>query len=132
LAGCRAHMWTKEVFMSSEDADARPIGFLVAGQFEKNRFGGKGGTFQYYIVPGFGVHPGVSAMFDCFTFGFAKRESRVKMNDKSFGYLRADLLTYAAEGKTRKFLPFIAALSEYAEQIEKGEVEEEDVSEDQS
>jgi RecA/RadA recombinase len=124
LAGVRIHMWAKETFMSSDDEDAKPLGFLVAGQVEKLRFGGKGRTFQFYIVPGYGVHPGVTAMMDCFTYGFAERGSRVKMDDKSYGYLKADLLTYAAEGKTRKFTPFVDKLEHYAQEIIKGNVDE--------
>lgn len=114
LAGVRLMLWTAETFSDDKDAN-RPIGFLVKGQVEKLRFGGKGGEFQFYIVPGFGVHPGVSAMFDCFELGIAKRDARVKLGDKSMGYLKADLLSYAAEGKTRKFLPFQEELSIRAE-----------------
>jgi RecA/RadA recombinase len=133
LCGVIVHMWTKEVFMSGEkdDPENRPLGFLVGGQVEKLRFGGKGRMFQFYIVPGFGVHPGVTAMFDAFAYGFAERGSRVKMNDKSFGYLKSDLLTYAAEGKSRKFTPFVDALRGYADDIEKGNVDD-GVSEDQT
>jgi hypothetical protein len=114
-----------------DDPENRPLGFLVGGQVEKLRFGGKGRMFQFYIVPGFGVHPGVTAMFDAFAYGFAERGSRVKMNDKSFGYLKSDLLTYAAEGKSRKFTPFVDALRGYADDIEKGNVDD-GVSEDQT
>ena len=126
LAGVRVHMWTKEVFMSGEkdDPENRPLGFLVGGQVEKLRFGGKGRSFQFYIVPGFGVHPGVTAMFDAIANGFAERTKvgQIKMNDKTFGRIKSELLTYAAEGKSRKFTPFIEVLNDYATEIKKGNV----------
>ena|SRR5688572_3177143 len=111
LAGVRAALWVSEAFYSD---DHKPYGFVVSGALEKLRFGGKGGRFQFYTVPGFGVHPGVSAMFDCFELGLAERDKsgRVKLDGKSLGYIRTDLLSYAAEGKTRKFLPFLELVSE--------------------
>jgi len=45
--------------------------------------------------------------------GLAERGTTVKIDGKSLGYLKKDLLSYAAEGKQRKFDPFIEALQEY-------------------
>ena len=118
LAGVRLMLWTGEAFY--DDKTGKPLGFLVKGKVEKLRFGGKGGEFQFYIVPGFGIHVGVSAMFDCFEFELAERGTRVKLDDRNIGYLKTDLLSYAALGKTRKFLPFIDKLNEYADKVEKG------------
>ena len=112
-------LWVGEYF---GDDNNRPIGFLVKGHVDKLRFGGKGGEFQFYIVPGLGVHPGVSAMFDCFDLGLAERSARVKLHDRSLGFLKADLLTYAAQGKTRKFLPFLEEVDKHAEKVKRGEV----------
>lgn len=119
LAGVRAMMWTAESFYSGDD-ESTPVGFLVRGRIEKLRFGGRGREFQFYIVPDFGVHQGVSAMFDCFDLGLAERDNRVKLDGKSLGYLKADLLTYAAEGKSRKFYPFLDLLMAEYERIEHG------------
>jgi RecA/RadA recombinase len=124
LAGVRIMMWTAETFYEKEDdPDSKPLGFLVKGQVEKLRFGGRGREFTFYIVPGFGVHPGASAMFDCVSFGLAEREARVKLDGKSMGYLKADLLKYASEGRTRKFNPFVEKINEYALKVERGEIE---------
>jgi RecA/RadA recombinase len=123
LAGVRVHMWSGEKFFEDEDtAMENPIGFLVKGAIEKNRFGGPGRNFQFYIVPGIGVHVGVSAMFDCFAFGLAERGSRVKLGERSVGFLKADLLSYAADGRMRKFYPFMEAMDEYSKHVERGDV----------
>lgn len=130
MAAVRIMIWGKEQFTVSEDDD-RPIGFLVEGKTEKLRFGGKGRTFSYYIVPGLGVHPGVSAMFDCFNYGLAERGTTVKMEGKSMGYIKKEFLTYAETGKTLKFNPFVEALQEYQEtKLKWGIPEEEDVEAD--
>ncbi len=119
LAAARVMIWPSETITLSED-DPKPIGFYVRGKTEKFRYGGRGKEFGYYIVPDYGVHVGASAMFDCFALGLAERSSTVKMEGKSYGYLKKDLLTYAYEGKQRKFDPFVERLQEYEkEQLRK-------------
>lgn len=112
MAAVRIMIWTEEIL---ENDDGVTFGFLAAGQVEKLRFGGKGKfrQFNYYIVPGLGVHPGASAMFDCFSLGLAERGGTVKMEGKSMGYLKKDFLQYALSGKNRKFEPFQEALAQY-------------------
>lgn len=124
LAGVRLMLWNGESFFKDDNDPTSPaLGFLVKGQVEKLRFGGRGRKFQFYIVPGHGVHPGVTAMFDAFDLGLAERGSRVKLDGKSLGFLKADLLSYAAEGKRRKFYPFQDAIRNYTEEVERGAVE---------
>lgn len=135
LAGLRLMLWTDEVFRVDDEDKGSPIlGFVVRGQVEKLRFGGRGRTFTFYIVPGYGVHEGVSAMFDAFEMTYrmkktpldylkAERGARVKLNGKSLGYLKKDLLSYALEGKRRKFYPFQEAMSRFVEDVEKGVIE---------
>jgi RecA/RadA recombinase len=114
LAASRVMIWPTERFTeTNEHGEEEPIGFLVSGKLEKLRYGGPGREFQYYIVPGYGVHEGASAMFDCFSLGLAKRDTTVKLDGKSMGYLKKDLLLYAHEGKQRKFEPFVEALKEH-------------------
>lgn len=112
LSQVRIMLWTGEVFAND---DGSALGFLVEGRVEKLRYGGRGREFQFYIVPQYGVHVGASAMFDCFTHGMAERDKsgRVKIDGKSLGYIKANMLTYAAEGKSRKFEPFIEAAASY-------------------
>ena len=143
LAGVRLMIWKGEAFRENDEDDSSPyIGFGVNGQVEKLRFGGPGRKFQYYIVPGLGVHPGVSAMLDAFeitarldklkkkgkigkevaSYMTAERGARVKLDGKSLGFLKKDLLMYAAEGKRRKFYPFQEIMARFAEDVEKGVV----------
>jgi len=121
LAGVRLMLWSGEAFYQDDNDPTSPaLGFLVKGQVEKLRFGGRGRKFQFYIVPGYGVHTGVTAMFDAFDFGLAERGSRVKLDGKSLGFLKKDLLEYAAEGKRRKFYPFEEVMANLANDVEKG------------
>lgn len=119
----RMMIWPQETLRDNDD---ELLGFLVKGVLEKHTFGGKGRTFTYYIVPEYGVHVGASAMFDCFTYELATRGAHVKIGDKSLGYLKADLLTYAREGKSIKFNPFIEELEKYEEKIMKEGIEDAD------
>ncbi len=133
MAAVRIMIWGKEQFIDSEN---NPIGYLVEGKTEKLRFGARGKNFTYYIVPGLGVHPGASAMFDCFTYGLAVRDTTVKMDGKSMGYLKKDFLDYALGGKERKFDPFVEALQKYQDTelrwgVDEGK-EDEDVDRDAS
>lgn len=109
-AATRIMMWPEKTYFprnkDGTDDTNNVLGFLVAGQVEKLRYGGRGRKFRFYIVPGYGVHEGASAMFDCLEYGFAESKATVKIGDKSFGYLSATLLSAAAEGNTRKFTAF--------------------------
>jgi len=142
LAGVRLMLWTDEVFREDDDDKASTIlGFLVKGQVEKLRFGGRGRTFGFYIVPGYGVHEGVSAMFDAFEITYrmrknpipylkAERKTVVKLNGKGLGFLKKDLLKYALEGKRRKFYPFQEVMARVTDDVEKGLVSLEEGDED--
>jgi RecA/RadA recombinase len=105
--------------LKDDDPTSPLLGFQVKGQIEKLRYGGRGEAFSFFIVPGYGVHQGVSAMFDCFTYKLAEQGSTVKLDGKSLGYIRKDLLTYAAKGKERKFDPFVEKLQEYEKDLAK-------------
>ena len=141
LAGTRIMMWSQSAFYENDDDPTSPaLGFLVSGQIEKLRFGGRGRKFQFYIVPGYGVHAGVTAMFDAFDltarlkktkidvpYMSAERKNRVLLDGKSLGFLKRDLLEYAAEGKRRKFYPFEEVMSRFASDVEKGLIDLEEM-----
>lgn len=151
LAGVRLMLWSAEAFYENEDDPTAPaLGFRVAGQVEKLRFGGRGRKFQFYIVPGYGVHPGVTAMFDAFDltallnhakkkgwirsdaapYMTAERGARVKLDDKNLGFLKKDLLEYAAQGKRRKFYPFEEVIARFTDDVENGRINMEEVEGD--
>lgn len=112
-AAQRLMLWTGETIRESDDDPNTTMGFYVNGQVEKLRYGSRNKTFGFYIVPDFGVHIGASAMFDCFEYGLAKRDTHVKIDGKSLGFLKKDLLKYAMTGKQRKFDPFVEALEKF-------------------
>jgi RecA/RadA recombinase len=130
IAAVRIMLWGEKVWKESDEPDSATLGFQVRGQIEKLRFGGRGRSFGFYIVPGYGVHTGASAMFDCFELGLAEQGSTVKMDGKSLGYIRKDLLSYAAEGKMRKFTPFVEKLAENEQDLLK-ELDKETPDEDE-
>lgn len=116
LAASRVMIWPGEtIYSDSEKSDV--FGFLVRGQIEKLRYGSRGRSFQFYIVPGYGVHEGASALYDCLEYGLAESKSVVKIGDKSFGYLKANLLKLAAEGNTRRFEAFQEELLNHEKKI---------------
>ena len=145
-------MWSAEAFYENDDDPTSPaLGFRVSGQIEKLRFGGRGRKFQFYIVPGYGVHAGVSAMFDAFDltarlniakkkgklsvsaapYMSAERGARVKLDGKNLGFLKKDLLEYAAEGKRRKFYGFEELISRFSSDIEKGLIDLEEIEKEE-
>jgi RecA/RadA recombinase len=126
MAAVRIMVWTAETIKNTDETDI--LGFVVKGQVEKLRFGGRGKDFGYYIVPGLGVHPGVTAMFDCFDLGLADRSGTVKIDGKSLGYLKKDFLEYALTGKNRKFEPFQELLQQYETTLQYAEDKDEDKS----
>ena len=126
LAAVRIMMWTEKVWRINDESDSDVLGFQVKGQLEKLRYGGRGKTFKFYIVPGYGVHTGVSAMFDCFDYELAEQGTTVKVNGKSLGYIRKDFLTYAVDGRQRKFDVFRDKLAEQQKKMEREDVVRED------
>jgi RecA/RadA recombinase len=108
LAISRINLWQKETIKSGDEI----IGYAIAGTVEKLRFGGKGGKFQVINLAGRGIHPGLSAMFDCFEMGLAERGASVRMDDKSLG--RIGTFFEAAQHDSRaKFEPFLEALDNH-------------------
>lgn len=112
LAQVRLMLWAREAFT---ETDGSLIGSHVRGQVEKNRYGGKGRKFSYYIIPNYGVHTGASAMFDAIDLGIAERDGsgRVRIGGKSLGYISADLLKAARDGNQRKFDVFEEEIQKY-------------------
>lgn len=106
MAAVRIMLWTDTIWHETAEADSPVVGFQVGGQVEKLRFGGRGRKFKFYIVPGYGVHVGAGAMFDCFDLGYAEQGATVKLDGKSLGYIRKDLLNKAVR-KPELFEPFV-------------------------
>jgi len=106
LSGVRIRIQIKERITSSE---GELLGILSKGFVDKLRFGGPGRTFQFVIIPGQGINPGLSAMFDCIELGLAERKSTIKIGKKSFGYI-SKLMEAGRAGDSDAFAPFYEQL----------------------
>ena len=70
-------------------AEKKENRWLINGRIAKLRFRGASDTeqFQAVVVPGEGVHIGLSAVADCIALGRASEERTVSLNGKSYGYM---------------------------------------------
>ncbi len=76
--------------------------FVVNGYVDKLRYGGRGGKFVFAIIPGVGVHPGLSLLFDLLEQKILERTRTIKYNGESIGYM-ADFVRAAIEFDNSKF-----------------------------
>ena len=86
---------------------------LIGGKVDKNSFGFGKRTFFLFNLAGYGIHAGLTAMYDCIMLGIAKSDRTITLGDKKFGY--AKKIIEAAEDQ-EMFEPFINALKERSEQ----------------
>jgi len=93
------------------------VGRLIHGVIEKNNFGPTGREFDVYMVGGHGIHVGLTAVFDCLSFGLAKDKTGGKVDIDGYS---ARLNAMIDQWDTFDFTPFTNAISEYKEQIVAG------------
>jgi RecA/RadA recombinase len=109
LAEARIMMYRDEGFDDGTFVTEFVIERLKHGGADKDRKG------YIVIIPGIGLSPELTAMWDCFGLGLAERGATVKMKGagQSVGYM-SKLIEAAKdpEGK-KKFHPFFSALEEY-------------------
>lgn len=74
---------------------------------EKNRMGFDKRKAQLFMLPGVGVHAGMTAVIDCITSGKAELKRTLNLNGESFGYMK-NMIAYAENGDTEHFVKFIA------------------------
>jgi RecA/RadA recombinase len=121
LAAVRIWLYRKEShIIKTSDFDD----FYAEGRVMKLRYGGGGRKFGVFFLAGQGVHPGMTAVFDCFRLGLAERGATVKLNGKSQGRI-SELVESARAGETDKFEPFHKALDKFTGEI-KGDEEDGD------
>jgi hypothetical protein len=110
----RISLWRKEIFPKPGDTDAsRTMKLLIAeGTVEKPRFGGPGRKFSVCIVPGRGIHVGMSAMFDCIHYKLGSRTDAgmIRLGTETFGRI-GKMVDAAFEGDDKVFQPFVDALA---------------------
>lgn len=85
--------------------------FLIGGKVDKNSFGYSKREFILFNLAGWGIHPGLTAVYDCLALGLAKQSRTVKLGDKSFGYMKAII---DGADDMDMFVPFQDALSAYS------------------
>jgi RecA/RadA recombinase len=112
LAAVRLYLFYGEII----EANDEPVAFITRGAVEKLKWGGRGKEFKFAIVPNVGISPGLTALVDCVTLKLATRESVVKLQGTSFGYI-SKLVDYARDGQEKKFEPFHEALQEYQKKL---------------
>lgn len=103
-AANRITMYNKE---RMENGDS-----LVALRMDKMRMGGvkKDARGYVYIIPGYGVSPEMTAVFDCIIAGHAQRKAYITMSDGTKCGRLAALRDMALAGETEPFTPFYSAL----------------------
>ena len=84
--------------------------FLIGGKVTKNTFGYEQRVFYLFNLAGWGIHPGLTAVYDCIMLGIANKDKTIKMNDKSYGYMKNMLKSPEDE---ELFEPFMKALEEW-------------------
>jgi RecA/RadA recombinase len=92
------------------NADKDEGWWLVHGKITKRRYHGTNPieSFQFVLVPGEGVHPGLTAVQDCITFGLAEFDRVVKLDGNSYGYWK----NIVEERNSLDFAPFHTALKD--------------------
>lgn len=83
---------------------------LLSGKVIKNTFGYDQTVFYVFNLAGWGIHPGITAVWDCILLGIAKHSRTVKLGDTSYGYMK-NIIDRADD--LEMFDPFHAALEEY-------------------
>lgn len=84
--------------------------YALEGTVRKNRFGFKNSKFYFVVLSGYGIHSGLTALYDGYKLGIVDRKRTVKIvDDKSYGYLQA-IFDEARNGNDEFFTPFHSAL----------------------
>lgn len=89
-------------------------GRLIHGVIEKNNFGPPRREFDVYMVGGHGIHRGLTAVFDCLTFGIAKDASGGKVEVDGYS---AKLSKMIADWDTFDFTPYTDAIAEFKKSV---------------
>lgn len=87
--------------------------YALEGQIRKNRFGFRDKNFYLVVLSGYGIHPGLTALYDGYKLGLVNRQRTVKIKDQSFGYLK-DIFEIARTEDKDFFNPFYGVLVDYA------------------
>lgn len=105
LASVRIKLERKETFPE--------MSYVLLGKVVKNRWGYQDRTFNAFILAGFGLHAGMTALWDCVCLKLIKRgKSGLMYGSENMGKL-GQLAKAAKEGKNELFTPFFTILETY-------------------
>lgn len=89
--------------------DYDDLGWLLEGSVEKNRYGYTGRTFTVFLIGGEGMHHGLSSIFDCVMYDYAKIENGIlSMEGQKFGRIKSIIKNRDHEKDV--FIPFVNRL----------------------
>jgi hypothetical protein len=121
--------------MKSEKFFPKDGSFVISGTVEKNRYGFKDRSFSAFFLMGYGLHPGMTAIWDCLKMKILtlpKGESQLRW--KETGETIPKLMAYtkaARAGDESVFEPFHQALNNLdPTELDKEEEEPEDEPEE--
>ena len=84
--------------------------YRLIGRPDKNRYGITKKQFTVFVKAGIGIHPGLTAMFECIDLNLATSGKSVKIGDKSFGFRKKIIEKEWQDDEF--FQPFYAVLKE--------------------
>jgi RecA/RadA recombinase len=105
IASIRIKLQRKETFPDKS--------YALLGTVVKNRWGFQDQTFNAFMLAGFGLHHGMTALWDCIMYKIIKRtKSGLSLNGENIGTL-GHYAVSAKKGETEIFNQFYALLKEY-------------------
>lgn len=103
--------------------------YIIEGDVIKNRWGLKDKSFHLFVLAGYGIHVGLTAMYDLIDMGLVERGRTMKMDGVSFGSLK-DVIMKAHDGNEKFFIPFIEKLANQTTTEPAAEDYEQEISEE--
>jgi RecA/RadA recombinase len=110
------HMDVSQAYVKNK-AVRFPQGRLIMGKITKNNFGREDITFQLFVLGGYGIHPGLTAIYDCVEYGYAKIDRSVSLNGEKLRGMKYYLENWEDE---TVFEPFISCLQDNHQDIVDG------------
>lgn len=116
------------ISMKSKKLFEQDGSFVIEGKVDKNRWGFRNRKFTVFFLMGVGLHPGMSAVWDCFEQGIlVQKKGARSLTWKETGEVvptLRSLAEQAREGNEIPFLPFFDALNGLSDiQVEEDEEE---------
>lgn len=84
--------------------------YIIEGTVVKNRWGHKDRDFHLFVLAGYGIHIGLTAMYDLIDMGLVERGRSIKMDGVSFGSLK-DVIMKAHDDDLDFFIPFMEKIT---------------------